>query len=139
MNMKSTRLCRASAEDASNDPVLSGIGFDPISLIISLLLPIIQQLFTNCFPGPDPTPASTKEHLVASYSGESSPGANDGQYDHGTLAPATRHAMHIAKQHGHTHHNKLTQEQAQAIAIHTLDNIRNSDDDIVQEAMSASA
>jgi hypothetical protein len=130
MDMKDTRLCQSISSEASSDPALSGLGFDWLSLI-SLLLPILQNLFQGCFPPADPpTPAATKEHLQEAY--------KDGQYDHSTLAPATRHAMRVAKQHGHKHHNKLTKEQAQALAIHTLDGIRTSADDVVQEAMSAS-
>ncbi len=129
MDMKSTRLCQSASSESANDPALSGLGFDWISLITSLLLPILQNLFQGCFPPADPpSPAATKEHLQEAY--------NDGEYDHSTLAPAVRHAMRVAKQHGHHHH--LTKDQAKALAIHTLDAIRTSDDDVVQEAMSAS-
>jgi hypothetical protein len=134
--MKSTRLCTAAATAASEDPALAGIGFDPISVIISLLLPVIQNLFKGCFPADNhPTPATTKEELAQSYHGESSPGANDGEYDRSVAAPVARHAKHIA----HSKHQNITKDQARAIAIHTLDNVRLGGDDVVQEAMSASA
>ncbi len=128
MQMKDTRLCNAAAMSASNDPALAGIGFDPLSIIISLLLPFVQNLFNNCFVTP-PTPATTKRELQAAYDD------GNGEYDRSVGAPVARHAKRIA----HQQHHNIDNEQARAIAVHMLDNVRTADDEVVGEAMAAAA
>ena len=120
--MQPTRLCSAAATAAAFSPAL--VGFDPMTILtlITTLLPVFSNLFTTCF-GPKPTPASVKEHLSAVYDGTS--------YDNGTLRVATRKAMVNSRQHGH----KISQDQAQALAVATLDQLRTADDDVLQEAI----
>ncbi len=115
------KLAQDAAEEAASG---LPVGFDPITIltIISALLPILQGLFSGCVK-PNPTPAETRDFVSQRY--------RHGQYGAGVLNHAKRAAREEARNAG----NPINRADAETVAIATLDTIRKSSDEDLQEAM----
>ena len=131
MRVQDTQLVQKTTALCAAHPMLAGISFDPISMILSLLAPWLTSLVSNCFnpdPSPTPTPptpADVKARLVESY--------KNGQYSLDVQAPTVTHAMHLARDQG----NKIKRYQARVIAIQLLDQTRTADASTVGECLMA--
>jgi hypothetical protein len=95
------------------------VGFD--FTIITQIITALVGIFQGCMK--PPTPAAARQHVQESYL--------NGHYDHGTLRIATHQAMRAA----HQAKTRISKEEATAVAIASLDQIRTSDDATIQAAM----
>lgn len=112
------KIAQAAADDvAAQIPV----GFDPT--IIVTIITALLGIFKGCMQ--PASPAEARRQVTDGY--------HNGGYDHGTV----RVAKHQAKRAARHAKTRISDDEANSIAVSTLDRIRLGSDEDIQEALGA--
>jgi len=133
MNVQDTQICQAAASNASADPQLAGI--DPLTILgmVSAVIAALQSIFSKCAPA-QATAETTQEHVQAAFHEDTS------SYDDSVLGPAVVESKKQLRRDRHVRNlGKDGRAQAQALALHSLDAVRDGSADAAQECFAACA